>query len=165
MESLPLLQKRAAHRISKSSLLPSLFPLWLRLRKRKVVSYALWPLPAALSPDTPLPGIYHSLSQFRPWLDPPGTQSLLRRKGKGKVGSVSHVQLFARPWTAAHQTSLSITNSQGLLKLMPIESVNLSNCLILCHPLLLLPSIFSSIRVFSNEWASHQVAKILMPQP
>ena len=55
------------------------------------------------------------------------------------------------PWTAAHQASLSITNSQSLLKLMSIESVMPSNHLILCHPLLLLPSIFPSMRVFSNE--------------
>jgi len=67
------------------------------------------------------------------------------------VQSLSHVQLFATPWTAAHQASLSITNSQSLLKLMSIESVMPSNHLILCHPLLLLPSIFPSIRVFSSE--------------
>ena len=59
--------------------------------------------------------------------------------------------LFATPWTAAHQASLSITNSQSLLKLMPIKSVMPSNHLILCHPLLLPPSIFPRIRVFSNE--------------
>ena len=59
------------------------------------------------------------------------------------------------PWTAAHQASLSIINSQSLLKLMAIESVMLSNHLILCHPLLLLPSTFPSIRVFSNESALH----------
>ena len=57
----------------------------------------------------------------------------------------------ATPWTAACQASLSITNSQSLLKLMSIESVMPSNHLVLCHPLLLLPSIFPSIRVFSNE--------------
>ena len=57
----------------------------------------------------------------------------------------------ATPWTAAHQASLLITNSRSLLKLMSIESVMPSNHLILCHPLLLLPSIFPSIRVFSNE--------------
>ena len=67
------------------------------------------------------------------------------------VQSLSHVQLFATLWTAACQASLSITNSQSLLKLMSIESVMLSNHLILCHTLLLLPSIFPSIRVFSNE--------------
>ena len=61
------------------------------------------------------------------------------------------VRLFVTPWTTAHQASLSITNSQSLLKLMSIKSVVLSNHLILCHPLLLLPSIFPSIRVFSNE--------------
>ena len=65
--------------------------------------------------------------------------------------SLSHVRHFVTPWTIAHQASLSITNSQSLLKLMSIESVMPSNHLILCHPLLLLPSIFPSIRVFSNE--------------
>ena len=63
------------------------------------------------------------------------------------------VQLFEIPWTAAHQASLSITNSWSLPKLMSIELVMPSNHLILCHPLLLLPSIFPSIRVFSNESA------------
>ena len=67
------------------------------------------------------------------------------------VQSLSNVQLFATPWTAALQASLSITISQSLLKLMSIESVMPSNQLILCCPLLLLPSIFPSIRVFSNE--------------
>ena len=66
--------------------------------------------------------------------------------------SLSCVQLFATPWTAARQASLSITNSQSLLKLISIESVMPSNHLILCHPRLL-PSIFPSIRVFSNESA------------
>ena len=67
------------------------------------------------------------------------------------VQSLSRVRLFATPWTVAHQASLSITNCQSLLKLMSIESVMPSNHLILCRPLLLLPSIFPSIRVFSNE--------------
>ena len=67
------------------------------------------------------------------------------------VQSLSHVQLSATPWTAAHQASLSITNSQSLLKLQFIESVMPSNHLILCCPLLLLPSTFPSIRVFLNE--------------
>ena len=71
----------------------------------------------------------------------------------GSVQSLSRVQLFATPWTAAHQASLSITNSWSWLKLTSIESVMPSNHLILCHPLLLLPSIFPSIRVFSNESA------------
>ena len=79
----------------------------------------------------------------------------------------SHVRIFATPWTAAHQASLSVTNSQSLLKLMTIESVMPSNHLILCHPLFLPPSIFPSIRerfsLFSLfQWVSslHQVAKV-----
>ena len=71
------------------------------------------------------------------------------------VQSLSHVRLFVTPRTAARQASLSITNSQSLLKLMSIKSVMPSNHLILCHPLLLPPSIFPSIRVFSNESALH----------
>ena len=71
------------------------------------------------------------------------------------VQSLSHVQLFATPWTAARQASLSITNSQSLLNLMYIESVMLSNHLILCHHLLLLPSVLPSIRVFSSESVLH----------
>ena len=67
------------------------------------------------------------------------------------VQLLSHFQLFATPWTAARQASLSITNSRSLLKLMFIESVMPSNHLILCRPLILLPSIFPIIRVFSNE--------------
>ena len=67
------------------------------------------------------------------------------------VQLLSPVWLFEIPWTAALQASLSITSSQSLLKLMSIESVIPSNHLILCHPLILLPSIFASIRVFSNE--------------
>ena len=67
------------------------------------------------------------------------------------VQSLSRVRLFVTPWTAACQASLSITNSQSLLKLMSIESVMPPNHLILCRPLLLPPSIFPSIRVFSNE--------------
>ena len=69
------------------------------------------------------------------------------------VQLLSRVQLFASPWTAARQVSLSFTISRSLLKLMSIESVMPSNQLILCHPLLLLPSIFANIRVFSSESA------------
>ena len=68
---------------------------------------------------------------------------------------LSRVRLFAIPWTAARRASLSIANSQSLLKLMSIESVMPSHHLITCRPLLLLPSIFPSIRVFSNESALH----------
>ena len=78
------------------------------------------------------------------------------QKGKvqfSSVQSLSHVRLFATPWTAARQASLSITNYQSFPKPMSIELVMPSNHLILCHPLLLLPSIFPNIRVFSNESA------------
>ena len=67
------------------------------------------------------------------------------------VQALSHGRLFATPWTAARQASLSITNSRSLLKLMFIKSVMQSNYLIFCHPFLLPPSIFPNIRVFSNE--------------
>ena len=76
------------------------------------------------------------------------------------VQSLSRVQLFVTPWTAACQASLSITNSQSFLKLMSIELVMPSNHLILCHPLLLLLSIFPSIGVFSNE----SVLRIRLPR-
>ena len=82
----------------------------------------------------------------------------MRRPRLSKISSVqslSQVRLFVTPWTAVPQTSLSITNSQSLLKLMFIESVMPSNRLILCPPLFLLPSIFPSIRVFSNESVLH----------
>ena len=75
----------------------------------------------------------------------------VQRKAPSSAQSLIRVRLPATPWTAAHQASLSIANSQSLLKLMSVESVMPSNCLILCHPLLLLPSIFPSIRVFSKE--------------
>ena len=76
---------------------------------------------------------------------------ILRIVQISQVQSLSHAQLFATPWTAACQVYLPITNSQRLFKLISIKSVMPSNHLILCHPLLLPPSIFPSIRVFSNE--------------
>ena len=76
-------------------------------------------------------------------------------RGHAQFSSLSHVQLFVTSWTAAHRASLSIINSCSLLKLMSIESVMPSNHLILCCPLLFLPSIFPSIRVFSNESVLH----------
>ena len=77
------------------------------------------------------------------------------RERFSSVQLLSHVWLFATPWTAAYQASLSITNSRSPPKPMCIELVMPSNHLILCHPLLLLPSIFPSIRVFSNESVLH----------
>ena len=71
------------------------------------------------------------------------------------VQSLSRVRLFATPWTAARQASLSVTNSRSLLRLMSIESVMPSNHIILCHPLLHPPSRIPSIRVFSNESVLH----------
>ena len=82
---------------------------------------------------------------------------MLRELRLGCCCSVSRVWLSVTPWTAAHQASLSITISQSWLKLMSIELLMPSNHLILCRPLLLLPSIFPSIRVFSNESALHQL--------
>ena len=80
-----------------------------------------------------------------------GPHSKAREWSRSSVQSLSPVRLFVIPWTAACQASLPITNSWSLLKLMSIESVMPSSHLSLCHPLLLLPSIFPSIRVFSNE--------------
>ena len=79
----------------------------------------------------------------------------VRRLQVSSVQSLSRVRLFVTPWTAARQASLFFTNSQSLLKLMSIESVMPSNHLILCRPLLLLPSIFPSVRVFSSESVLH----------
>ena len=81
--------------------------------------------------------------------------------GRAAVQLLSRVRFFETPWTAAHQASLSFTISQSLLKLMPIESVMPPNHLILHRFLLILPSIFPSIRVFSNESALHQTAKAM----
>ena len=93
-----------------------------------------------------------------PWA-PQGRSGTAAKQGRSSqettcsVQLLSRVQLFATPWTTARQACLSITNSRSLPKLMSIESVMPSNHLILHHPLLLLPSIFPSIRVFSNESA------------
>ena len=103
------------------------------------------------------------VAPWRAWLDPltsrePSVNNFSLQTGASlfmfqfsSVQSLSRVRLFATPWIAARPASLSITNSQGLLKLMPVESVMPSSHLILCRPLLLLPPIPPSIRVFSNE--------------
>ena len=96
--------------------------------------------------------MYESLSANVYSHNPPILNSSVKFRS---VQSVSRVRLFATPVTAACQASLSITNSWSLLKLMSFKSVMPSNYLILCRPLLLLPSIFLSIRVFSNESALH----------
>ena len=81
-------------------------------------------------------------------------QSIIQ--GQGSVQALSHVQFFATPWTVARQASLSITNSQSVLKLMSIESVMPSNHLILCYPPFLLSLIFLSFRVFSKDTNTHE---------
>ena len=101
------------------------------------------------SGDLPDPGMEHASPALQ-------VDSLpLRHQGRPVVvvQSLSHVQLFATPWTEVCQASLSFTISQSLLKLMYIKSVMPSKCLILCHPLLILPLVFPSIRVFPNELA------------
>ena len=85
----------------------------------------------------------------------PGLRALLSSVQFSSVQLLSHVRLFATPWTAVRQASRSITNSQSLLKLISIESVMPSNHLILCCPLLFVPPIPPSIRVFSNESTLH----------
>ena len=92
---------------------------------------------------------------LNPIFDSPQTDIFIYKCKFTSVQLLSRVQLFVTPWIAACQASLSITNSQSLPKLMSIELVMSSNHLILCHPLLLLPSIFPSIRVLSNESDLH----------
>ena len=91
---------------------------------------------------------HHSESVFSAWGN---NLFYCYQFSSSSVQSLSHVRLFVTPWTAGRQASLSITNSGSLLKLMSIKSVMPSNHLILCHLLLLPPSVFPSIRVFSNE--------------
>ena len=114
-------------------------------------------LPFPSPGDFPHPGIKPTSSALQ------AESELLSHRGRyldsislvKYLQSLSRVRLFATPWTTARQASLSITNSRSLLKLMPIESVMPSSHLILCRPLLLLPPIPPSIRVFSNEWTLH----------
>ena len=110
-------------------------------------SSALSPGCHSLIPSTPWALISchcHPTLEVRGWM-------VLSSSNCHSVQLLSHVWLFETSWIAAHQASLSITNSRSLLKLMSIESLMPSNNLILFHPLLFLPSIFPSIRVFSNE--------------
>ena len=97
----------------------------------------------------------HNLSRVGGWTEQRICQINSVWSMFSSVESLSRVWLFATPWTAARQASLSITNSRSSPKPMSIESVMPSNHLILCHPLLLLPPIPPSIRVFSKEWALH----------
>ena len=125
-----------------------------------VCMYVYWKAGKKVVIEQPL---YHVVSCWRKWIIKYTTrneQRLLSRWGAktiqfSSVQSLSHVRLFAIPWIAAHQASLSITNSRSLLRLMPMESVMPSSHLILCRPLLLLPPIPPSIRGFSNESTLH----------
>ena len=103
-------------------------------------------------PGKPIPHLSGDQLRIKAHQGPINTRGSQEFQQKGhSVQSLSHIRLFVTPWTAAHQASLSIANSRSLLKLMSIELVMPSNHLILCHPLLLLTSIFPGIRVFSNE--------------
>ena len=128
-----------------------LFPIWNQsVVLCLVLTLALWPAYRFLMRHEG--GLYSLLEDFFTVCCDLHSQRLWHNQFSS-VHSLSHVRLFATPWTAARQASLSITNSRSSPKPMSIELVMPSNHLILCHPLLLLPSIFSSIRVFSNESA------------
>ena len=151
-------------------LLPSIF-LSIRVFSNESVLHIRWAKYWSFSFRTSPPNEYSGLISFRmDWLDLLAVQGTLKRfSERNRRQSILSVQLlspdwlFATPWTAAlattwtaaHQASLSISNSWSWLKLMSIESVMPFNHLILCRPLLLLPSIFPSIRVFSNESVLH----------
>ena len=125
-------------------LLPSIFPS-IRVFCNESVLCIRWPKYWSFSFSISPSNEYSGLIFFRmDWLD-------LFEIQFHSVQSLSHVWLFVTPWTVVHQASLSITNSWSLLKLMSIESMMPSNHLIQCLPLLLPPSIFPSIRVFSSE--------------
>ena len=110
----------------------------------------------------------HGVTKSQTWLsDWTEVKSTMHQKTSSRilqfssVQSLSRVQLFATPWIAARQASLSITNSWSSLKLMSIESLTPSSHLILCHPLLLLPPIPPSVSLFQRVNSSHEVAKVL----
>ena len=141
-------------------LLPSIFPS-IRVFSNESVLYIRWPEYWSFSFDISPSNEYSGLISFRiGWFDLLAVQGTLKNLLQhclffpitiSSVQLLSHVRLFATPWTKARQASLSITNSWSLLKLMSIESVMPSNHLILCCPLLLMPPVPPSIRFFSNE--------------
>ena len=116
-----------------------------------------WILGSGRSPRVGSGKHYNILAWKIPWMEEPGGLESMWHPESDIIEQLStpqllsHAWLFATPWTAARQAFLSITNSWSLFKLMSIESVKASNHLILCRPLLLLPSVFPSIRVFSNQ--------------
>jgi len=138
-------------------LLPSVFPR-IRIFSSESILRIKWPKYWSFSFSTSPSNEYWGLISFRiDWFDLLAVQGTLKNllQQFSSVQSFSCVRLFATPRTTAHQASLSITSSWSLLKFMSIELVMPSNHLILCHPLLLPPSIFPSIRVFSNESVLH----------
>ena len=120
---------------------------WEDPRKKEMVTH--FSIPAWRIPWTENPGGLQSTGLQKVWH---GWANVTQFSS---VQSLSHVRLFSNPWTAARQASLSIINSQSLLKLMSIESVMPSNHLLLCRPLLLPPSVFPSIKLFSSESVLH----------
>ena len=144
-------------------LLPSIFPS-SRVFSSELILCIRWPKYWSFSFSISLSNECSGLISFRmDWLDLLSVQRTLKsllQQHSSKASILRHseffiVQLFVTQWTAPYQASLSITNSQSLLKLMSIESVMPSNHLILCRPLLLPSSIFPSFRVFSNESVLH----------
>ena len=127
-------------------------PLSIGFPRQEYWSGLLFPSPGDL-PDSRIEPESPALASTFFTTESPGKPQHVDVQFGSVVQSFSRVCLFATPWTAVHQASLSITNSWSLLKLMPLESEIPSNHLILCHPLLLPPSIFPSVRVFSNESA------------
>ena len=139
-----------------------ILPTWIVLQSLScillVTGVASFATPYCSTPGFPVPTwTQHSNLYLRPspFLSPPDCYIQLPTCHLFIVQSLSHVLLFATPWNAACQASLSFTISWTLLKLMSIELVMPSNRFVLCHPVLLLPSVFPSIRVFSNESALH----------
>ena len=135
-----------------------ILPTWIVLQSLScillVTGVASFATPYCSTPGFPVPTwTQHSNLYLRPspFLSPPDCYIQLPTCHLFIVQSLSHVLLFATPWNAACQASLSFTISWTLLKLMSIELVMPSNRFVLCHPVLLLPSVFPSIRVFSNE--------------
>ena len=145
-------------------LLPSIFPSIRGFSNESAVCIRwskYWSFNFSISPSNEYSGLISLETDWFDLLVLQGTDSQesspapqfesINKHQFSSIQSLSHIWLFVTPWTAACQASLSITNSRSLSKLMSIESVMPSNHLIICHPLLLLPSIFPSIRVFSNE--------------
>ena len=124
-------------------ILPYFYLIWKQYHEIRLFLCVCWHVSPYLAWPKCLFGVFHKMALIAFFV----------------VQLLSHDQLFATPWTAACQASLSFTISGILLKLMSIESVMPSNFLFFCHPFLLLPSIFPSISVFSNESALHQVDK------